>query len=25
MSLDFLEDFYRRSIYNKETAFPEGF
>ncbi|QXE26585.1 hypothetical protein [Chlamydia buteonis] len=25
MSLDFLEDFYRRSIHNKGTAFPEGF
>ncbi|AHC17403.1 hypothetical protein [Chlamydia trachomatis] len=25
MSLDFLEDFFRRSITNHNTAFPEGF
>ncbi|QVE48627.1 hypothetical protein SBV42_02385 [Chlamydia crocodili] len=25
MSLDFLEEFYRRSICNKGAAFPEGF
>ncbi|SYX08561.1 hypothetical protein C834K_0076 [Chlamydia poikilotherma] len=25
MSLDFLEEFYRRAICNKGTAFPEGF